>query len=184
MVTSRVPDRGGGRVKDLRKLGQNAAKAGDNPVVNAAEDAASNFERARGLDTIVRNAVIAAIIIGTAVAAYLLWATTTGDNYSVLYLQPDSYSNYIEENNTVKFTYGIQQVGKRSSKYLLDVYMGDQLLTSRDLTKRTGMSEIMLQVPENVKLPSKVMLILTTDYGQNEVHFWIKGRREENATQQ
>lgn len=171
-------------MKAVKKPGQSAAKAMELPVVTVPENIGRENESSGELDKTIRYAVIASILIGTAVAAYLLWATSTGDNYSVLYLQPDSYSNYIEENNTVKFTYGIQQVGKRSSKYVLDVYMGEQLVTSRDLTKRTGMSEIMLQVPENVRLPSKVMLVLTTDYGKNEVHFWIKGRRDENATQQ
>jgi len=132
-------------------------------------------------DSTVRNAVIASIAVGTMVAAYLLWATTTGDNYTVLYLEPDSYSNYLE-GDSIKFAYGIQQVGKRSEKYLLDIYIGDTLVATRDLKKRVGMNEIVLQVPENIKLPTKVSLELRTDYGKNEVHFWIKGRKNETET--
>ncbi|MFH0862729.1 MAG: hypothetical protein V1875_06855 [Candidatus Altiarchaeota archaeon] len=130
------------------------------------------------LDKTVKYAVMASVAVGVVVAAYLLWATTTGDNYTVLYLEPDSYSNYLD-GNSIKFAYGIQQVGKRSETYMLDIYIGDTLVATRDLKKRTGMNEIVLRVPENIKLPTKVSLELKTDYGTNGVHFWIKGRKNE-----
>jgi hypothetical protein len=135
-------------------------------------------ENDAGSDKTVRNAVLASVAIGAVVAAYLLWATTTGDNYTVLYLEPDSYSNYLE-GDSIKFAYGIQQVGKRSETYMLDIYIGDTLVATRDLKKRTGMNEIVLQVPENIQLPTKVVLELKTDYGKNDVHFWIKGRKNQ-----
>jgi len=131
----------------------------------------------------VRNAVILSIVVAVAVEAYLLYATQAADNYSTLYLVPGSYSNYLQ-NDVVNFSYGIQTFGAKSGNYLLSVYMGDQLLTTRDLKQRAGVNDVVLQVPEGQKLPAKVRLMLKTDYGVNEVHFWLKGRKEDNSTAQ
>jgi hypothetical protein len=128
----------------------------------------------------VKKAVIAACVLAVAAEAYLVWATGSGENYTSLYLTPGSYSNYLD-GNTVKFTYGIQQFGRPSGKYLLSVYMGDSLVTTRDLRQRTGTNEVLIQVPETINFPAQVRLVLDTDYGQNEVHFWLKGRSE-NST--
>ena len=65
---------------------------------------------------------------------------------------------------------------------MMNVYMNDQLVTTRDLKQKLGVSEVVLEVPEDVKLPAKVMLELETDYGKNTVHFWIKGKMDENGT--
>jgi hypothetical protein len=129
----------------------------------------------------VKLAVIVACVLAVAAEAYLVWATGSGDNYTSLYLTPGSYSNFLE-GNTVKFTYGIQPYGRPSGKYLLSVYMGNSLVTTRDLKQRTGTNEVMIQVPETISFPTQVRLVLDTDYGQNEVHFWLKGRRNENST--
>ena len=129
----------------------------------------------------VKWAVIISTIIGFTVAVYLLDVTTSGDNYSALYIIPGSYSNYLEGEEVV-FSYGITNHGKPSIKNILRVYMGDQLVAERDLKQKIGVNEVVLNVPENVRLPSAVKLELETDYGVNEVHFWIKGKMEENET--
>jgi len=131
----------------------------------------------------VKNAVIISCIIGVLAAAYLVYETSRGENYAALYLIPDSYSNYMDGNN-VNFTYGITQYGRRSDKYILSVYMGDQLIATRDLKQKIGVNEVVLKVPEDVKLPAAVKLVLETDHGTTEVHFWIKGRKGDNETGQ
>jgi hypothetical protein len=126
-------------------------------------------------------AVILTCLIGVAAVAYLLHATSMRENYVAIYLKPDSYPNYLE-GNTVKFTYGIQQYGEPSSKYILEVYMGNNLVATRELERYEGENEVELKLPEEMRFPTKVKLVLKTDYGENEVHFWLKGRIEENKT--
>lgn len=153
------------------------------PQQKASEDVVETCGGQNDFDKTIKNAVIVSIIVGIAVAAYLFWTTTIGDNYTVIYIQPDSYSNYLD-GNSIKFAYGIQQYGKSSNSYLMDIFIGNTLVATRDLKKRTGLNEIVLQVPENIQLPTKVSLNLKTDYGENEVHFWIKGKLNETEGNQ
>jgi uncharacterized membrane protein len=136
-----------------------------------------------GYGKLIKKAVILSCILGLIAAVYLIRETSKGENYVVLYLEPGSYSNYLED-DTVRFTYGIQQYGVRSSTYILDIYLDDRLVATRDLKQRSGENEVELQLPEGMKFPTKVKLTLKTDYGENEVHFWLNGRKEENATRQ
>ena len=64
---------------------------------------------------LIFTAVVVSCVIGLAVTAYLVYETGREDNYAVLYLEPGSYSNYLE-GDTITFTYGIKQYGEMRSK--------------------------------------------------------------------
>lgn len=137
-----------------------------------------------GFDDAARKIIMACVlfscVVGSVVAAYFIYDAVQEDDYVELYLEPGSYSNYLES-DTVTFTYGIKQYGARSSRYVVEVYLGEILIATRDLSKRTGENEVEIEVPKEIEFPVKVSLVLKTDLGVNEVHFWLKGRREENG---
>ena len=132
-------------------------------------------------DTYSRNAIIVGCIIAVLVTGYFINETEKEEDYISIYILPDSYSNYIDGEN-IQFTYGIKQYGKRSSKYILRVYLGEQMVTERDLKTSIGMNEVIINVPKNIMFPTKVQIELETDNGINDVHFWVYGRKEGNST--
>jgi hypothetical protein len=132
----------------------------------------------RNLSKYIKVAVILSILPVLAAELYILNNLGGNENYAVLYLVPGSYSNYVE-GNRVFFQYGIEEYGRKSNSYILDVYMGDELIAQRDLKNKEGLNEVEMKVPEGVHLPVKVRLVLRTDHGENDVHFWLKDKEED-----
>lgn len=130
--------------------------------------------KSRNMGKIIRNAVLFSIIVAVIVEAYILNESRKGENYTVFYLLPDSYSNYLE-GDTLNFTYNIESHGRASTSYRLRIFVGDQLVTENEM-RRAGKNDVVLHLPEAMRFPTKVRLVLNSDYGENEVHFWIKGR--------
>lgn len=129
------------------------------------------------MEKTVRTSVIIAVIAAITALSFIITQVQKEENYAALYLIPESYTNYIES-DTLALSFGIKQYGKPSSRYNLEVYLGEKLIAERDLTAQAGENELVLKVPKNMRYPQKVKLVLTTDYGKNQVHFWLKGRKE------
>ncbi|MFC2162149.1 hypothetical protein ACFLRF_00575 [Candidatus Altiarchaeota archaeon] len=127
---------------------------------------------------VLRVGVLLALLLGIIAAAVLVWMQVAAENYSVIYLQPGSYSNYIE-GDEVEFSYGIKTYGVRGDKYVLKAYLGDNFIAEKDLTQQASADNVVIKLPEGIEFPVKVRLVLETDTGENEVHFWLKGRKNE-----
>jgi hypothetical protein len=127
---------------------------------------------------IIWKAVIAAIILGTLVTAYLVLDTTKGA-YSSLYLKPDSYQNYIE-GSSAKLTYGVQSHESRNTDYHLIVFLGEAQVLTKDFTLGPGQTMedmISFEIPSNTAFPQKMLLNLTANKQTYSVHYWLKGRK-------
>lgn len=99
--------------------------------------------------------------------------------HSALYLLPDSYSNYIE-GDKVSFIYGIKCAEKGKTRYLLEIYVGDILVSNKEIELNSGETleqKAEIHLPSDISFPLKVTLILRVNNNTEEVHFWLKGRK-------
>lgn len=132
----------------------------------------------RAIDDIIWKAVLAAIVIGIIITLILVMAIRE-ESYSALYLKPDSYSNYVEDNE-VSFIYGVQCFENEETRYRLSVFLGENLITEKDFTL-VGRGEelednITFDLPKDVEFPVKVSLLLIANNQNYSTHFWLKGR--------
>lgn len=124
----------------------------------------------------LRWSVAIAIACGILVTAYLVYVDQQ-ESYTALYIEPGSYSNYLE-GDTISFTYGIQHVGPTRPDYLLEIYLDDQLLKQLEISDMLASKSVEIEVPASQKFPAKVQLVLHADEDEYTTHFWIKGRRQ------
>ncbi len=124
----------------------------------------------------LRWSVLIAIAAGVILTAYLVYADQQ-TSYTALYLEPGSYSNYIE-GDTISFTYGIQHVGPTRPRYLLEIFLDDQLLERLEVRDMLASKNVEIEVPASQTFPAKVQLVLHADDEEYTTHFWIKGRKE------
>ncbi|AKG92439.1 hypothetical protein GAH_00204 [Geoglobus ahangari] len=130
------------------------------------------------LDRIMFRSAIAAMIVGLVVAGYLLWLTSQ-ESYSALYIYPDSYSNYVKPGEVVTFRYGIECHERGEAHYTIRIYLGDQLLKTREVVLRSGdvwESNESITLPQNISFPTKVRIEAEVNGAVYEVHFWLKER--------
>ncbi|MFH1721940.1 MAG: hypothetical protein ABH950_04980 [Candidatus Altiarchaeota archaeon] len=126
--------------------------------------------------------VIIAVVVGVLVftAIYLV---KQEESYSVLYLKPGSYSEYLDENR-LSFAYGVEFFENKPTNYKLSIFLGNTLLDERDfsLTKANKRHEEEVElvgVPTDLKFPVKVRLLLKADDNEYEVHYWLKEAKRE-----
>lgn len=128
------------------------------------------------LERIMMRSAIIAIIIGVVVAAYLIWVMAQ-ESYSALYIYPESYSNYVNPGDVVKFRYGVKSYETRETSYTLKIYLGSKLIKVKRFKLKPGEvweENESVKLPENIKFPTKVMLVLYANNRTYEVHFWLK----------
>ena len=122
----------------------------------------------------LRNAIILSCIVATIVAVALIVEQGKG-SYSALYIDPDSYSNYVN-GTEVFFTYGVQCFEAGKTKYLLEIFLEDKVVAAKTFEMISGEKKWnqTIQVSEDTQFPVKVKLILTANDKEYETHFWLK----------
>jgi uncharacterized membrane protein len=128
------------------------------------------------IDEIMVKSIILSIAIGVAATVFLIWDTTQ-EYYSALYIYPDSYSNYVNPGDTVTFRYGVKSYEKGEMEYTLQIYLGNELIKTKKFTLKSGETweeNESIVLPENMKFPTKVMLVLNANGKTYEVHFWLR----------
>ena len=85
--------------------------------------------------TLIRTAVIIAIILGMATSVFFL--VINKDSYSAIYILPDSVIQ-IPGDNAVLYAYGITSSETKKTEYTLDTYIGNELVKSKQFTLNTG----------------------------------------------
>ncbi|NOZ58315.1 MAG: hypothetical protein GXO66_01860 [Euryarchaeota archaeon] len=135
---------------------------------------------------IIKWSIVIAVLVGVAVEAYLIYVLKQESRFSALYLVPGSYSNYIED-GSLSFTYGVECYEGRPTSYHLEIYLGERKIGERDFTlcnpgkKREERIEL-TGLRGGMPFPVKLRLVLTSERGTNEVHFWVKGVKERNRS--
>jgi hypothetical protein len=178
LMTKKTSSHSDEAVEDNGSGSVSSASVADNAKDGVSDDV-------NGLDNgwLIRTSVLLSCILSIVSVAFVAYSSGSGGNYASIYLVPNSYSNVLD-GNTVKFTYGTKVYGIPSEKNLLNIYVGDNLVATRDLNKKSGINDVVLQVPEGINLPVRVKLALETDYGVDAVHFWIKSKGNDNSTGQ
>jgi len=114
------------------------------------------------------------------VAGFLIWASLQ-ESYSALYIYPDSYSNYVEAGDTVSFVYGVKSFEIKQTKYNLQIYLGNELKDKKEFWLNSGETREeteTITLPEEVRFPIKVKLVLEANGRTYDVHFWLKKKSE------
>lgn len=123
----------------------------------------------------MHKSVVIAIVIAAIIFVYLLFIVSTEENYTSLYLCPESYTNYPEDTN-VSFIYGIQSFEKESVQYTVNIYVDESQKESKMYKLDPGdvfEEEITVDIM-GVNLPSRVRVELVSPYKKYETYFWIK----------
>jgi len=130
------------------------------------------------LDDVIWKAAIAAIIIGLLVTVYLVLETKK-ESYSALYLNPESYENYIE-GDTVRFTYGVQSYETKRTLYSIQVFLGERQVGVKEFSLEPNQKtedEISFQIGPEQMFPEKVLVNMAANNQEYSVHYWLKGRK-------
>lgn len=123
--------------------------------------------------TLIRTAVIIAIILGMATSVFFL--VINKDSYSAIYILPDSVIQ-IPGDNAVLYAYGITSSETKKTEYTLDTYIGNELVKSRQFSLNTGETleeRVKTILPPGVQYPEKITLTLNTGSKNESVHFWL-----------
>ena len=137
-------------------------------------------QKEKEMDRLIGKMIILASIIGVMVAGFLIWASLQ-ESYSALYIYPDSYSNYVEAGDTVSFVYGVKSFEIKQTKYNLQIYLGNELKDKKEFWLNSGETREeteTITLPEEVRFPIKVKLVLEANGRTYDVHFWLKKKSE------
>lgn len=135
------------------------------------------------MEGIIKKAMIVAIIVGIIVTAYLVYIVKQNETFSSVYVNPDTYSNYII-NGELSFTYGVQCFENEPTDYLLEINFQDKKVAERNFRLCSGgvaKKEERIQIKglgSYAEFPALLTIILTSNGEEQEVHFWVKGHRE------
>ncbi|WP_202320054.1 hypothetical protein [Archaeoglobus neptunius] len=131
-------------------------------------------------DGIIQKSAMVAMIVGVAIAAFLIWSSLQ-ESYSAVYIYPDSYTNYINVSDLPKeitFRYGIVSHETRDEVYKISIFLNGKLIKSKQVKIKRGETFEELEsvtIPKNVKLPAKVSVVVEVGKDTYEAHFWIRG---------
>jgi len=134
-------------------------------------------------DASIEYAIIVALVICIALSLIYVGVTKREkETFSVLYLKPDSYSNYVRD-NTVTFTYGVECYEKFPTDYQLTYYLGNKTLDKEafSLCKEGPMSirkmekKKTLNIPSDTKYPVKLRIVLKSWDKEYENVIWLRG---------
>ncbi|MDD5111468.1 MAG: hypothetical protein PHG85_02885 [Candidatus Altiarchaeota archaeon] len=156
------------------------SRIGGKPMGRNVFDDVARKELSRSLELVI------IIVCFLALSTTLVWVGNTkrsADSFSAIYIKPGSYSGIVEK-NMVSFTYGVMCFEQRETKYSLETYLNGELAGKEDFELCTGEKLLLnriedeerLKIPEDVKFPAKVSLILRTRERSYETFFWLTGR--------
>ncbi len=121
----------------------------------------------------LERAIIITILAGIIIAAVLV-IEGKEENFSSLYIYPDSYTNY-PVNDTISFTYGVKSYEKERTGYDFEVFIDDQPVDKKHFEINPGDTHEeneTLKLPY-IELPAKVNLVLKSPSNTYAVHYWL-----------
>ena len=116
-------------------------------------------------------------MIGTCLIIYFIFFENQ-EKYSILYILPESYSNYISYDENISFVYGIGNFEKKIMVYDIVVYLDGKIikkekvrLKNREIIEK----KVKFKVTSDIELPAKVKVVAITSDGKvYSTYFWIK----------
>ncbi len=143
---------------------------------DATEPASGDYEEPDYMDSIIVKAAIVAVVFGIILASYLIWVTAR-EPYSALYIYPESYSNYVKPGEDVTFRYGIVSHEIGDTEYLVEFYLGQELVKSKKVVLGSGEvreENESIILPESISYPVQVRIRAYANNVTYEAYFWLK----------
>ena len=127
--------------------------------------------------SIIKNAVIIAIIFAIIITGYLL--IFDKDQHSSLYIIPESYQNG-SQSGRISFTYGVICSEKEVTDYNIQIFLNNKIVQTEQFRLNDNENyekneELLLT--ENVTYPAKIQIILNNGIYAEEVHFWLENEQ-------
>ena len=126
---------------------------------------------------VIYKSIIIACILGILLTLALVGLARNEENFSVLYIKPDSYSNYVTGHYT-EFTYAVENHESGDVVYHIYFYLDLDIVGE----KRTGLKKDKvyeenkrIPIPGNLTFPCKVRVVLKSYNKEYETHYWLKG---------
>ncbi len=121
----------------------------------------------------MEKVIVISILAGIIIAAVLI-IDKEEESFSLLYLYPESYTNY-PAGDTTSFTFGVKSYEKERTAYDLEILIGDRLADTKHFEINPG--EIheeneTLKLPD-IEFPFKVDLILKSPVNTYSTHYWL-----------
>jgi hypothetical protein len=133
----------------------------------------SKLKNIREMDLAIFIAIVLGIITVILIIGVELPQNT---HFSSVYIIPGTYTNY-PSGNEVSFQYGIQSLLDTKTKYTIDFYTNSNLVESKEIELNpsdTFEGTKIINLPEDIQYPVKIMIKVKTPRQTNEVHFWVK----------
>lgn len=141
----------------------------------------------KATDVRIEYAIIIALILCIAISlVYVGYTKKEKETFSVLYIKPGSYINYVED-NTFAFTYGVECHEKFPTKYQIVFYLEDRMLEQKnfELCKKGSKSikkieeREIIHIPSDTDYPVRFRILLKSWDIDYENHIWLKGVKPE-----
>lgn len=138
-------------------------------------------------DARIEYAIMVSLIFCIAISLIYVGNTKREkEAFSVLYVKPDSYSNYVKD-NTFSFAYGVECFEKYPTNYDIYFYLGDDLIDSNSFElnapgpKRINKIEEtkVIHVPSDTQYPIKLRMVLKAWDTEYENIIWLRGTEED-----
>ncbi len=129
-------------------------------------------------DDILEKAIIIACIIGIILTLIVVVMNKSEERFSVLYIKPGSYSNYVE-GDIASFTYGVECFEGKDTLYNLKIFFGEEIVDEKEFMLGEGEKTengVTIDIPQEIEFPVKLRLLLEVNDREYDTHFWLKGR--------
>ncbi len=157
----------------MRNL-KNSAKDKENS--NKKDDDYSRLNRLVSDNIILRYSVFSGIV-GIILLIFFIFFIED-EKYTILYIYPESYDNYVKTGENISFVYGIKNFEGKTTTYTLLIFLGNTKLKEEKITLNNGdfiEKKVIIKLTENYSLPTKIKIVLITQDGNiYDVYFWIK----------
>jgi hypothetical protein len=122
-------------------------------------------------------AIFIAIVLGIMTVVLIIGVELPqNSHFSSVYIIPGTYTNY-PSGNQISFQYGMQSLLDTKTKYTIDFYTNTDLVDSKEIELNpsdTFEGTKIIDLPDDIQYPVKIMVMVKTPKQANEVHFWVK----------
>jgi hypothetical protein len=132
-------------------------------------------------------------IFGLAYSAFLIFLPKPPVNFSILYLDPNSYSNYLDPQGMAHFKLGIENHEEKALGYEVKIFAENLPLEDKNLfikskplaqktvfvdqNKRTEENFSVFVTDRNFSEPIKIKAETLANGQRYSVHFWVKEKK-------
>jgi len=128
----------------------------------------------------IERIIFYCLVFGILLSLLLAFLPKQTTNYSLLYLKPNSYSNYLE-NNVVYFSFGIKNNESADTNYAVKYFLGEVQYREKNFFVKKGeifeKDDAFSVSGEQIKFPLQLKIAMSSGETNYQVYFWIKERK-------